>query len=192
MNQCLKEINTDTAYKAPQPIPIPPGTRIPVIEVHTVSLSREEAHNLWSWWAFLLDVHRFLPAPHSGDQEAAQSFIAATFLSMKLANVTPIQKESPLTNFNYLRSLSLTKIITRLFQTLVLKFELSEVLKSRSRSWDLINSPTKKNVKPQGRLWSPSITGWNGWIGKRTLYGYCHATSSAKHSTLFLMTFTHS
>ena len=46
MNQCLKEINTDTAYKAPQPIPIPPGTRIPVIEVHTVVLSREEAHNL--------------------------------------------------------------------------------------------------------------------------------------------------
>lgn len=133
MNQCLKEINTDTAYKAPQPIPIPPGTRIPVIEVHTVVLSREEAHNLWSWWAFLLDVHRFLPAPHSGDQEAVQSFIAATSLSVKLANVTPIQKESPLTNFNHLRPLSLTKIITRLFQKLVLKFELPEVLKSLMR-----------------------------------------------------------
>jgi len=46
---------------------------------------------------------------------------------MKLANVTPIQKESPLTNFNHLRPLSLTKIITRLFQKLVLKFELPEV-----------------------------------------------------------------
>ena len=33
---CFKEMNTDPAYSTPQPIPIPAGTRIPSLEVHTV------------------------------------------------------------------------------------------------------------------------------------------------------------
>ena len=36
INQYFKEINTDPAYSIPQRIPIPPGTRIPALEVHTV------------------------------------------------------------------------------------------------------------------------------------------------------------
>ena len=48
----------------------------------------------------------------------------------KLANVTPIRKESPLTSCNQLRPISLTNIITRLFEKLILKFELFDVLKS--------------------------------------------------------------
>ena len=41
----------------------------------------------------------------------------------KLANVTPIPKESPLTNCNQLRPISLTNIIIRLFKKVILKFE---------------------------------------------------------------------
>ena len=48
----------------------------------------------------------------------------------KLANVTPIPKESPLTNCNQLRPISLTNIIIRLFEKLILKFELFHILKS--------------------------------------------------------------
>ena len=48
----------------------------------------------------------------------------------KLANVTPIPKESPLTNCNQLRPISLTNIIITLFEKLILKFEMFHVLKS--------------------------------------------------------------
>ena len=36
INQYFKEINTEPAYSIPQRIPIPPGTRIPALEAHTV------------------------------------------------------------------------------------------------------------------------------------------------------------
>ena len=48
----------------------------------------------------------------------------------KLANVTPIPKESPLTNCNQLQPISLTNIIIRLFEKLILKFELFHIIKS--------------------------------------------------------------
>ena len=51
----------------------------------------------------------------------------------KLANVTPIPKESPFTNCNQLRPISLTNIIIRLFEKLILKFELFHILKSLVR-----------------------------------------------------------
>ena len=51
-------------------------------------------------------------------------------VSWKLANLTPIPKESPLTNCNQLRPISFTNILTRLFEKLILKFELSDVFKS--------------------------------------------------------------
>ena len=47
-----------------------------------------------------------------------------------LANVTTIPKESPLTNCNQLRPISLTNIIIRLFEKLILKFELFHIPKS--------------------------------------------------------------
>ena len=36
INQYFKKISTDPAYSIPQPIPRPPGTRIPALEIHTV------------------------------------------------------------------------------------------------------------------------------------------------------------
>lgn len=48
----------------------------------------------------------------------------------KLANVSPIPKESPLTECNQLRPISLTNIIIRIFEPLLCKQELSPILKS--------------------------------------------------------------
>ena len=48
----------------------------------------------------------------------------------KLANVSPIPKESPLTECNQLRPISLTNIIMRIFERLVCKQEVSPILKS--------------------------------------------------------------
>ena len=47
----------------------------------------------------------------------------------KLANVSPIPKESPLMECNQLRPISLTNIIMRIFERLVCKQELSHMLK---------------------------------------------------------------
>lgn len=44
--------------------------------------------------------------------------------------MTPIPKESPLTSCNQLRPISLTNITTRLFEKLILKFELFDALTS--------------------------------------------------------------
>ena len=48
----------------------------------------------------------------------------------KLANITPIPKETPFETCNQLRPISLTNVIMRLFERVVVKQELSPVLKS--------------------------------------------------------------
>ena len=50
----------------------------------------------------------------------------------KLANVSTIPKESPLSEYNQLRPISLTNIIMRIFERLVCTNELSPNLKSQS------------------------------------------------------------
>ena len=55
-------------------------------------------------------------------------------LAWKLADVSPIPKESPLNNCNQLRPISLTNIIMRIFEKLVCKQELSPALKLQIRS----------------------------------------------------------
>ena len=52
----------------------------------------------------------------------------------KLADVSPIPKESPINNCNQLRPISLTNIIMRIFENLVCKQELSPALKLQIRS----------------------------------------------------------
>ena len=47
----------------------------------------------------------------------------------KLANITPIPKETPFETCNQLRPISLTNVIMRLFERVVVKQELSPVLK---------------------------------------------------------------
>ena len=48
----------------------------------------------------------------------------------KLANITPIPKETPFETGNQLRPISLTNVIMKLFERVVVKQELSSVLKS--------------------------------------------------------------
>ena len=47
----------------------------------------------------------------------------------KLANITPIPKETPFETGNQLRPISLTNVIMKLFERVVVKQELSSVLK---------------------------------------------------------------
>ena len=61
----------------------------------------------------------------------------------KLANITPIPKETPFETCNQLRPISLTNVIMRLFERVVVKQELSPVLKS---AIDQTSLPTKKEA----------------------------------------------
>ena len=95
-----------------------------------------EAYITWSRWASLLDVERFPSPPGSAVimlfnhslQQQSMPWI------WKLAKVTPIPKESPyLTSCNQLWPISLTNIITRIFEKLQVRFEISEAFKSLIR-----------------------------------------------------------
>ena len=120
INQYFKEINTDPAYSIPQRIPMPPGTRIPALEVYTIQrfLTRQKRtapgpgglpH--WMWRDF---SHLLVPVITTLFNRSFEQFVPCHW---KLANVTPIPKESSLTNCNQLRLISLTNIIIRLFQS---------------------------------------------------------------------------
>ena len=134
INQYFKEINTDPAHSISQWIPIPPGTRVPALEVHTVQrfLARQkrtapgpDGLPHWMWRDF---SHLLAPViAKLFNLSLQEQFVPCHW---KLPNVTPIPKESPLTNCNQLRPISLTNIIIRLFEKLILKFELFRILKS--------------------------------------------------------------
>ena len=134
MNQYFKEINTDPAYSIPQRTPIPPGTRFPALGVHTVqrflagqkrTAPCPDGLPHWMWRDF---SHLLAPLiTKLFNRSLQEQFVPCLW---KLANVTPIPKESPLTNCNQLRPISLTNIIIRLFEKLILKFEMFHVLKS--------------------------------------------------------------
>ena len=134
INQYFKEINTDPAYSIPQRIPTSPGTRIPALEVHTVQrfLAQQKRtapspYGLPHWmWRDL--SHVLAPViTKLFNRSLQEQFVPRHW---KLANVTPIPKQSPLTSCNQLRPISMTNIIARLFEKLILKFELFDVLKS--------------------------------------------------------------
>ena len=132
----LKKIEGKKYYQfsTPEVLSIPDGTRIPTIEVHTV-------------WKFLSTLKRTAPGPdelpfwiwrHYAYQLAPT--ITKVFNSSlkkqlvpclwKLANNTPIPKETPFETCNKLRAIFLTNVIMRLFERVVVKQELSPVLKS--------------------------------------------------------------
>ena len=130
----LKEINTDPAYSILQRIPIPPGTRIPALVAHTVQRFLAQQKRTapspdglphWMWRDF---SHLLAPGITKLFNRSLQEQFLPSY--WKLANVTTIPKESPLTSCNQLRPISLTNIITRLFEKLILKFELFDVLES--------------------------------------------------------------
>lgn len=97
---------SDRAYSIPQRIPIPPGTRVPALEVHTVQrfLARQkrtapgpDGLPHWMWRDF---SHLLAPViTKLFNCSLQEQFVPCHW---KLANVTPIPKESPLTNCHQL------------------------------------------------------------------------------------------
>ena len=134
INLYFQSINTDDQYSTPEVLSIPDGTRIPTIEVHTV-------------WKFLSTLKRTAPGPEELPFWIWRNYayqLAPTITKVfnsslkkqlvpclwKLANITPIPKETPFETCNQLRPISLTNVIMRLFERVVVKQELSPVLKS--------------------------------------------------------------
>ena len=134
INLYFQSINSDDQYSTPQVLSIPDGTRIPTIEVHTV-------------WKFLIILKRTAPGPDEllfwiWREYAYQLALTITkvFNSplkkqlvpclWKLANITPILKETPFETCNQLRPIFLTNVIMKLSERVVVKQELSRVLKS--------------------------------------------------------------
>ncbi len=118
----------------PQFIPIPVGTRVPTIDEPTVI-------------SFLTKLKRTGPGPDGLPYWLWKDFaqllapiITKVFnlsieqqcvpLMWKLANVNPLPKESPLTECNQLRPISLTNIIMRLFERVVYKQEIASAFTS--------------------------------------------------------------
>ena len=137
INLYFQSINTDVQNSTPEVLSIPDGTRIPTIEVHTV-------------WKFLSTLKRTAPGPdelpfwiwirrRDFTYQLAPTITKVFNSSLKkqlvsclwkLANITPIPKETPFETGNQLRPISLTNVIMKLFERVVVKKELSSVLKS--------------------------------------------------------------
>lgn len=134
INTYFQEINTDQHFIAPDLLPIPDGTRIPILDVNTVrnfmlhlkctAVGPDDLPH-WLWKEF---AHHLAPViTKVFNQSLCQHTVPSAW---KTANIRPIPKESPLTACNQLRPISLTSIIMRLFERLVLKQEMSSILKS--------------------------------------------------------------
>ena len=134
INLYFQSINTDDQYSTPEVLSIPGVTSIPTIEVHTV-------------WTFLSTLKRNAPGPDELPFWIWRDYayqLAPTITKVfnsslkkqlapclwKLANITPIPKETPFETCNQLRPISLTNVIMRVFEKVVVKQELSPVLKS--------------------------------------------------------------
>lgn len=129
INSYFKEVNTSLLHTAPEQLPIPNGTRIPTFDVNTVkwfplnqkwtSAGPDQLpHWLWKDYAHHLAVIITKILNHSIMHQSVPTLWNTT-------NVRPIPKESPITECTQLRPISLTNTITRLFERLVFKQEIS-------------------------------------------------------------------
>ena len=120
MNSHFHSINTDTNYSTPVRLPIPEGTRIPVVDVSTVehfmmkqksTAPGPDGLPYWVW----RDYAQYLAPIITKilNSSLSQQYVP---LQWKLANITPIPKESPLTDCSQLRPISLTDIIMRILE----------------------------------------------------------------------------
>ena len=134
INSYFQEINTDDSYTPPEPVPIPSGTRIPNIDVSTVKklLAKQKktsagpdglTHCIWSDFSILLAP----TIPKIFNMSLEHQCVPQLW---KLANLNPIPKETPLTDCTQLRPISLTNVIMRLFEKVVLEKEISPELQS--------------------------------------------------------------
>lgn len=134
INTYFQSINTDDAYAAPDPLPIPEGTRVPTVDENSVryllihqkrTASGPDGIPYWFWRDY---AHHLSPILTKIFNSSLQHQTVPAL--WKLANISPIPKETPFNACNQLRPISITDIIIRLFEKLVYKQELSTVLKS--------------------------------------------------------------
>ena len=105
----------------------------------------------------------------------------------KLANVTPSPKESPLTNCNQPQPISLANIIIRLFEKLILKFELFHVLKSLIGPDQFVyeeNSNTTMALVKSQNYWRKWLDG-NADFKRVLWFDFSKASDTVSHYTLF-------
>ena len=129
INTYFHSINSDAYYTTPERVVIPEDTRLPMIEAHVVE-------------KFLMKQKRTAPGPHDipywtwMDYAPYLAPMVTKIVNLslnqqhvpliwKLANVTPIPKESSLVDCSQLRPISLTNIIIRIVERIIFKQEIS-------------------------------------------------------------------
>ena len=128
INLYFQSINTDLDYSRPEQVEIPEGCRIPYIDERTASLlsskqkksaSGPDDLRFWLWRDY---SHHLAPIICSIFNCSLRKQCVPQL--WKLANITPIPKESPFSECNQLRPISLTPIIMRIFEKAVYKKEI--------------------------------------------------------------------
>lgn len=134
INIYFQTINTDDTCVAPTRLQIPVGTCLPTVNECDVrnllthqkrTASGPDEFPYWLWRDF---SHHLAPVITKIFNCSLKHQSVPSL--WKLANVSPIPKEFPLTECNQLRAISLTNIIKRISERLVCKQELSRILKS--------------------------------------------------------------
>ena len=128
MNDHFHNINTDPHYSTIQRLSIPEGTRIPVVDIsmvdHFMMKQKKSAPGpdgipYWIW----RDYAQYL-APiitRILNLSLSRQYVPQRW---KLANIAPIPKESPVTECSQLGPISLTDIIMRILEKVVVKQEI--------------------------------------------------------------------
>ena len=132
INDYFCSINTDPNYIDPEILSIPDGTRIPEVTSLTVcnfllNLKRTTAGPdqlpFWLWRDFAFDLAPIISHVFNC------SLRCQTVPSLwKMADIMPLPKETPFKTCTQLRPISLTNIIMRLFERVVFRCELSNVI----------------------------------------------------------------
>ena len=129
INTYFHNINSDAYYTTPERVVIPEDTRLPMIEAHVVekflmkqkrTAAGPDEIPYWIW----RDYAPFL-APMVTKIVNLSLNQQHVPLIWKLANITPIPKESPLVDCSQLRPISLTNIIIRIVERIIFEQEIS-------------------------------------------------------------------
>jgi hypothetical protein len=113
----------------PQPLFIPRCTRVPELSVHTVCKlllnQKRTTPPHWFWNTYAYDIAPVITIIFNSSIK-----LGIVPDSWKLANLLPVPKESPLTESNQLRHISLTNIVVRLFERAIYTTELVQVMEN--------------------------------------------------------------
>ena len=167
INLYFQEINTDADYSAPDPVPIPDVTCVPVLSTSTVqkfllnTKHTSSGHDELSYWLWRDFADDLAPVVTSAFNCSLRHQTAPT--SWKYANITPLPKETPLCGLNQLRSISVTNIIMRLFKRVVYSSKLFH-LSTECISSD--QSAYKKGINSTMALIKCQHT-WFQWLDKK-------------------------